>query len=336
MSHAIESKDGLFCLYCQHTNQWHATHCQQCGARLVAANSQLEAELKQQEESWTSGTHQAQFNKYLNSLPPGGLALFVSDRADPLTFPFVKNLILGRDAAHTGEQMVDVARLSQLGHSVSRRHAVILPATSGFTCSDLGSTNGTWLNLEMLEPGKPYPLQSGDQIRLGLLAMQVCFPVEDTAVKRLNILIKGRNTLEVHPHQLRPHYLLMHLSPFLQALNELQEIINLSQGQPPHDIQIHSIHERPAGIAIDLEIHPKTLHIWRTHISPWRDQYTEFANRDRKHPISFLEQAIEELSHQIFAALHTNTTKPSHSLPERLEAALTILAVSQLEAHWTG
>ncbi len=260
--------------------------------------------------------------------------MFINGRADPLTFPLVRNLILGRDAAHTGEQLVDISQYSQLGHSVSRRHAAILPTEGGFNCSDLGSTNGTWLNKQLLEPGKSYQLQHGDQIRLGLLAVVVCFQAANTAVKRLNILIKGRNTLDAQPHLLRPPYLLMYLSPFLQALNELQEIIYLSLEYPTRDIYLYAIQEKTTGIAINLELNPRVLHIWQRHIAPWRDQYTEFTSRDRRYPIEFLEQAIAQLADQILATIAPASTAPA-SLVQRLEALLTILAVSPLEAHWT-
>ncbi len=330
MNQSPNGKDGLFCIFCQHTNQWRATHCQHCGAPLVAQDPQLETERKRQETIWGTNTYKAQYDKTLNSLPDGSLALFISSSAEPLIFPIVRNLILGRDAANTGEQMVDISQLSQLGHSVSRRHAVILPAAGGFTCSDLGSTNGTWLNQQMLEPGKIYQLQSGDQIRLGLLTVVVCFKAAHTAVKRLTILLKGRNTLDNHPHLLRPPYLLMQLSPFLQAVNELQEIVALSQGQPPRDIYIFEIHEKPNGIAINLELNPQTLHLLQRRLAPWRDQYTEFTIRDRKHPVTLLEQAIEELADNMIAALSPTRAAPAN-LRQRLEAALTILAVSPLE-----
>lgn len=330
MTLSPNGKDGLFCIYCQHVNQWHATHCQNCGARLVAQDPQLESELKQQEKTWVSPTYQALYEKTQNTLPEGSLALFVSGNAEPLIFPFVRNLVLGRDAANTGEQMVDISQLSPLGHSVSRRHAAILPAPGSFTCSDLGSTNGTWLNQQMLEPGKTYPLQSGDQIRLGLFTVMVCFKATNTAVKRLTILIKGRNTLENQPHLLRPPYLLMQLSPFLQALNEMHEIIALAQGQPTGDIFIYEIQEKPNGVGINLEMNPQTLQILRQHLSPWRDQYTEFTNRERKHPATFLEPAIAQLTSKIIATLPATKSANAH-LHQRLEAALTILAVSPLE-----
>ncbi len=334
MSNAANGKDDLFCIYCQHTNSRQAAHCQHCGARLVTQDPLVEKELTKQDHTWTSGAYKALFDKTNSTLADGSLALFISGCAEPLIFPFVRNVILGRDAANTGEQMVDISQFSPLGHSVSRRHAVIVPDAGGFACSDLGSTNGTWLNGRLLEPGKTHPLQNGDQMRLGLLTVMVCFKATCTAVKRMTILVKTRNTLEHHSHLLRPPYLLLQLSPFLQALNELQEIMALAKGQSARDIFIYEIHEKVNGVAVNLEMNPQVVPLLRQHLSPWRDQYTEFTSRKRKHPTAFLEPAIAQLTDKVMAALAVSKSA-NPNLRERLEAALSILAVSPLEISRT-
>jgi pSer/pThr/pTyr-binding forkhead associated (FHA) protein len=48
--------------------------------------------------------------------------------------------------------------------TVSRSHAVINRSDSGFTLSDLGSLNGTYINNQSL---KSTPLQCGDEIQIG-------------------------------------------------------------------------------------------------------------------------------------------------------------------------
>ena len=50
---------------------------------------------------------------------------------------------------------------------VSRRHAVIHKEEEHYIIEDLGSTNGTFLNRQKLEPGHRIPLNSGDTIFLG-------------------------------------------------------------------------------------------------------------------------------------------------------------------------
>lgn len=52
---------------------------------------------------------------------------------------------------------------------ISKRHAVFSyhEDNQQFTLSDLGSTNGTAINTNVLEPRKEYPLAYGDTIKLG-------------------------------------------------------------------------------------------------------------------------------------------------------------------------
>ena len=47
----------------------------------------------------------------------------------------------------------------------SNRHARIVREGGAIVLEDLGSTNGTWLNDELL--GGPMPLHSGDRVRIG-------------------------------------------------------------------------------------------------------------------------------------------------------------------------
>ncbi|NBW39746.1 FHA domain-containing protein [bacterium] len=57
---------------------------------------------------------------------------------------------------------------------VSRKHATIEMSGDELSIIDMGSLNGTILNgAVQLEEGKVYPLQDGDQILIGRIALQV-------------------------------------------------------------------------------------------------------------------------------------------------------------------
>ena len=58
-------------------------------------------------------------------------------------------------------------RLVVNGPIASSHHAVIQPGASGYSLTDLGSTNGTFVNEQQLVPHLPRLLQSGDRIRIG-------------------------------------------------------------------------------------------------------------------------------------------------------------------------
>jgi pSer/pThr/pTyr-binding forkhead associated (FHA) protein len=49
---------------------------------------------------------------------------------------------------------------------VSQKHACITCDKMGWSVQDLGSTNGTWVRGERLDPGTPCRLNAGDRIRI--------------------------------------------------------------------------------------------------------------------------------------------------------------------------
>ncbi len=58
---------------------------------------------------------------------------------------------------------------------VSRCHALLQPTAKGVELVDCGSTNGTQLNNQHLNPEQPHPLKNGDHVKLGGLLIQVFF-----------------------------------------------------------------------------------------------------------------------------------------------------------------
>ena len=58
---------------------------------------------------------------------------------------------------------------------VSRCHALLQSSAQGIELIDCGSTNGTQLNNQHLNPKQPHPLNNGDRIKLGGLLIQVFF-----------------------------------------------------------------------------------------------------------------------------------------------------------------
>jgi hypothetical protein len=55
--------------------------------------------------------------------------------------------------------------------AVSRRHAEVRRRSGQFVVVDLGSTNGTQLNGEMMVPHVEMPLADGSEIRLGAMSL---------------------------------------------------------------------------------------------------------------------------------------------------------------------
>ena len=70
---------------------------------------------------------------------------------------------------------VDLAPFHAFSKGVSSLHASIFRADDQINISDLGSTNGTYLNREGLVPHQAYELHNGDLIYLGQMAIRVYF-----------------------------------------------------------------------------------------------------------------------------------------------------------------
>ncbi len=58
---------------------------------------------------------------------------------------------------------------------VSRQHALVKASEKGVALVDLGSTNGTLVNRQQVDPERPFPLTNGDHIQLGSLMLQIFF-----------------------------------------------------------------------------------------------------------------------------------------------------------------
>lgn len=81
------------------------------------------------------------------------------------TYPLVKDVTtIGRPDSETNTYPdIEV----DLDDGVSRRHAEVRQEDGSVYLVDMGSTNGTILNGEMLTAGRPAPLLRGDRIRIG-------------------------------------------------------------------------------------------------------------------------------------------------------------------------
>lgn len=66
---------------------------------------------------------------------------------------------------------VDLSSFYAHERGVSRKHARISINNMRLTVADLGSTNGTFVNNEKLDPNVEYPIKAGDELRLGFLSI---------------------------------------------------------------------------------------------------------------------------------------------------------------------
>jgi pSer/pThr/pTyr-binding forkhead associated (FHA) protein len=104
------------------------------------------------------------------------MELIVLNTGRRIVCPDRENVILGRSDAVTGEMPdIDLTPDDAVELGVSRRHACITFRDGEIFVTDLGSTNRTFINRQLMMRGQPYPIKNGDEIRLGNAILKVIF-----------------------------------------------------------------------------------------------------------------------------------------------------------------
>lgn len=102
------------------------------------------------------------------------LHLMIVETGDVIEQEANAPMILGRRGSGKIAQIdLTAHHAHELG--VSRNHAMIEPADGRVMVKDLGSTNGTRLNGEKLEPMTGHEISNGDVIKLGRMHIRVYF-----------------------------------------------------------------------------------------------------------------------------------------------------------------
>ena len=99
---------------------------------------------------------------------PGPRMLVAEVTGHRILLPDKGNLTLGRFDPHTRVTPdVDLTFEDRWARGVSRRHAQVSNRRGQYEITDLGSSNGTWVNGERLELQATQTLRTGDEVRLG-------------------------------------------------------------------------------------------------------------------------------------------------------------------------
>jgi hypothetical protein len=165
------------CKVCQTTYVTNTVYCTECGAYLLD-REEIETEpMEIARINWLGGMRNAQTEDMdLPRTGPLSIRLIIGKgaRKRELEVLLMKPVRLGRsDPSQNVFPEVDLTDDLAMESGVSREHAAIFGRGSAILVEDLGSTNGTLLNGERLDPYIPELLQHGDQLQLGQLLIEV-------------------------------------------------------------------------------------------------------------------------------------------------------------------
>jgi pSer/pThr/pTyr-binding forkhead associated (FHA) protein len=173
----------------------------------------------------------------------------------PFTFIGKDTITLGRSnpagpTASDADLLVDHG--AYLG--VSQKHALIHRTKSGYYIQDLDSTNGTWLDGKQLIPHQSYGLRSGAEVRLGGQFLFVYFSFGDKKTTH-TIYLKDRTRTGTAMLRvgLTVPYLLDNIGPYLQAIADIQQILDDAAHQP-FEVVIQNVGMPKRGSWIEASI----------------------------------------------------------------------------------
>lgn len=152
---------ALFCNKCGRFNPEDSVFCARCGARFESEYAGLE------ETTVGLPAVEAESEEEIVLPPPSepleeGSAVLMIRKGPDAGMRFV----IDHDLIAIGRHPESDIFLDDI--TVSRRHAQIRREGSGFSLTDTGSLNGTYLNRERIEMS---PLRSGDEIQIGKYRM---------------------------------------------------------------------------------------------------------------------------------------------------------------------
>lgn len=230
------------CPVCEHQNSAAATVCAECGAPLLALPPGVETEPVPDMDSIPTTRFRP-----TRRLAPGTLSIFVGEAKDPVVFDVAtRRLLLGRDLTPADLPGIDLGPYNGHGHGVSRHHAVVRQLEGRFVLEDVGSTNGTWVGEERLQPFHPHPLISGDPIRLGRLVLHVMFASADqTETLYLRHINQRLGALTLADWQRL-------VQPYMTALGAIQTFADDFLGRGGGEIAIQSLQINDAILCVRL------------------------------------------------------------------------------------
>ncbi|MBN1428294.1 MAG: FHA domain-containing protein [Anaerolineae bacterium] len=115
----------------------------------------------------------------------------INEEGDAKGFDVYDDVVLGRGTCVRERLGIDFLEWEAEEKGVSREHALLRPTPTCLYLVDIGSTNGTFHNIESVAPGDARELADGDMIVLGRLVFTIRImhsPLDDLPIAILGHL----------------------------------------------------------------------------------------------------------------------------------------------------
>ena len=162
----------ITCPNCRHINSEGLLYCEYCGIELNSDMSTHTDEVTESPDETRDGVT-------WGSAHIGGttaLKFIFDDTGMTIMLRPKSSLMIGRKDETTNTiPDIDLAPYGAIERGVSRQHSRLDVTEGTVMLTDIGSSNGTYLNGQRLLPNQPRILRDGDEIRFGKLVTHISF-----------------------------------------------------------------------------------------------------------------------------------------------------------------
>jgi pSer/pThr/pTyr-binding forkhead associated (FHA) protein len=174
------------CNVCQYLNRPGLLACENCGSLLTINANSRQATRDLVKDGGSLNMVTDEIDDFAHSAPKTseyqqgmGLNLFIEDIEAPVVISpqqLQSQVVIGRHDPITQQSPpVDLDEYAAYRQGVSRKHSALQIINGALMVSDLGSSNGTFLNDVRLPMRQPRVILDGDTIRVGQVAIVVRF-----------------------------------------------------------------------------------------------------------------------------------------------------------------
>ncbi|HEX7395384.1 MAG TPA: FHA domain-containing protein [Anaerolineaceae bacterium] len=178
----MSTEEGKFCPACKLRNDVSATTCIYCGVpfEIVTTGSSNTTTKMTVGYSRPTVENDGLPDQYVREIPDKGLAIYRINFIYPFDVRLESDFIIGRKTNGAPEELLDLSPLEGYIMGVSKQHVRIQVVGNGYQITDLGSTNGTWVNEVRLSSNQPAILPNAARVRMGRMELDFIYRPRNT------------------------------------------------------------------------------------------------------------------------------------------------------------
>ncbi|GAB5491886.1 MAG: hypothetical protein Phog2KO_21010 [Phototrophicaceae bacterium] len=198
------------------------------------------------------------------------VSFYLPGRSDPIIVTGAKTITIGRrDPKRRINPTIDLTEDQGAKLGVSRMHAEMNFVNGKYYLKDTGSSNGTWVNDTKLQSYQPHPVLTGDQVRIGQVAivLHLSLPQRDNSLDAISTVIDEGYVTDTQSYKLLDNTggilvennaivvsKLRPLSTYLERLDRIHNIIREAQQQEKSIFSVVAIRVRTVDNALIIDV----------------------------------------------------------------------------------